>query len=81
MIRQTRWDVPEDAEWLSEDDIPADPLGDFANTTCNSLSVWLVNEDKANFTRVVTAMAASRERIDKLDYVLFREELLDTGGN
>lgn len=67
-------------ERLTNDDIPADPLGDFANTTGNSLSVWLVDEDKTNFSRVVTAMAANRERVDKFDYVLFREELLDTVG-
>ena len=61
--------------WLKNDEIHADPLADFV-TTKNSLSVWRVEDNKSNLQRIIAALAAIRDRIDKLDYVLFDEKLL-----
>ena len=75
LVRQTRWDIREGHDWLSPGDIPAAPLADFTNTSRHSLSVWLV-ESEESVSRVVGALAASRERIDVLDYVLFPQDYL-----
>lgn len=80
IIRQARWDVSEECGWLGEDDIPADPLADFANTADNCLSVWLVEDTQQQFRQVVAAMAASRDKLDEFDYVLFPHEHLDAVG-
>ncbi len=77
MIRQHRWDQPVKSNWLDDDDVPADPMADFASTSENRLSVWLIDEDMENLKQVVAAMAAARERRDKLDYVLFPWDYLD----
>jgi len=68
------------SDWLSEGEIPADPLADFAGTSCNALSVWFVKEDKSNLDMIVAALAASREKADKLDYVLFADKHLSDLG-
>ncbi len=73
LVRQARWDSPGKLDWLAEGDIPADPMADFANTSDNSLSVWLVDDDKKDLDRVVGALAASRDKADKLDYLLFEQ--------
>ena len=69
LIRQSHWDTPEKCDWLAEGEIPADPLADFANTTENCLSVWFVADDAGNLNDVLAALAASREKADKLDYL------------
>ena len=55
--------------WLGSDDVPADPLGDLS-TLDNKLSVWYVDDAQQNLGRVSAALAAGREKIDKLDYAL-----------
>ena len=79
LIRQSRWDSPERFEWLGEGDIPADPLADFANTCENCLSVWFL-DGKEDLNDIVAALAAAREKADKLDFMLFAEEHLRTAG-
>lgn len=76
IIRQNRWDSPRKLDWLAKGDIPADPMADFANTSDNSLSVWLVENDNQDLDRVVAALAAGREKADKLDYMLFTQDHL-----
>jgi len=80
LIRQSRWDSTEKYDWLGEGDIPADPLADFANTNENCLSVWFVDDDKKDLDDVTAALAASREKADRLDYVLFTQDHLKTAG-
>ena len=67
-IRRNRW-RPELPTWLGSDDVPADPLGDLS-TLDNKLSVWYVDDAQQNLGRVSAALAAGREKIDKLDYAL-----------
>jgi hypothetical protein len=76
LIRQSRWDSPGTYDWLAAGDIPADPLADFANTTENSLSVWFLRDDRQDLDDLLAALAASREKADKLDYVVFTEKHL-----
>jgi hypothetical protein len=79
LIRQSRWDSPGKYDWLAEEDIPADPLADFANTSENSLSVWFLDDERKNLNDILAAVAAGRDKADKLDYVIFCEELLKIG--
>ena len=76
VVRQARWDWPAKSDWLPEGDLPADPLADFAGTSGNALSVWFVNADRGNLDLIVSALGASREKPDKLDYVLFPDKHL-----
>jgi hypothetical protein len=80
LVRQSHWDSPEKYDWLAKGEIPADPLADFANTTENRLSVWFVSDDEATLNDVLTALAASREKADKIDYLLFPVDHLKVAG-
>jgi len=80
VIRQHRWDSPDAYDWLAEGDMPADPLADFANTSGNCLSVWFVDDEQKGLERLLAALAANREKADKLDYVLFTQNHLEAGG-
>lgn len=75
LIRQSRWDSPGTFDWLAAGEIPADPLADFANTNENCLSVWFIDDDK-DLDDVLAALAASPDKADKLDYVLFPQDHL-----
>jgi hypothetical protein len=72
--------LPGKYDWLAEGEIPADPLADFANTTENCLSAWLIDDDRKDLDDVVAALAASREKVDKLDYLLFPQDHLQAVG-
>ena len=79
-VRQSRWDSAADYDWLGEGDIPADPLADFAGTSDNCLSVWFLDDQMTDLDHLVAALAATRERTDKLDYVVFPESHLQNAG-
>lgn len=74
-IKRRKWDRQSVYPWLEKDEIPADPLTDLP-TSDNALSVYIVEDDKSNLDRVITALAATRERPDKYDYLLFDERAL-----
>jgi len=80
-IRRARWHREEehDLSWVPHDDIVADPLADLS-TTNGGLSVWLVEEDLSNLTRVLAAFASTTDRLTNLDYVLFDPTLLTSLG-
>ena len=80
IVRQARWDSPRTFDWLGEGDVPADPLGDFANTDENCLSVYFLNDDRKELNDVAAALAAGREKGDTLDYVLFPQRHIDAAG-
>lgn len=56
--------------FLEVGDVPADPFVDL-QTTENMLSVWEVERDLSNLTRVVRAIAVGGQRIDHTGYILF----------
>jgi len=72
IIRRRRWDT---LPWLSEYEIQADALNDFG-TKDNQLSLWIIDDNKSNLNRVVTAYAAKRDEVTNLDYALFDVQIL-----
>jgi len=70
VISKAKWLRP---TWLAAGEIPADAVSDL-RTQDNTLSVWAVEADHSNVGRVVTAMAAMRVRLDKLDYTVVGED-------
>ena len=61
--------------WLGRDDVQADALKNL-RTQGNKLSVWQVDSDRANLNRIIAALAAARDTLDKLDYALIEEQSL-----
>jgi hypothetical protein len=49
-------------------------------TTGHCLSVWKIDQDRSNLERVVSAVAAKRDKVDNLDYILFDSSLIDVLG-
>ena len=74
-IRKSRWNK-DNFPWLTQGDIQADLLGDLV-TSNNTLSVWLVQDDKSNLNEVITALASNRNTISNLDYTIFDISLLE----
>lgn len=74
-VRSNRWYSREECPWLAEGELQADPLGDL-QTNENMLSVWFVEDDKSNFRRIITALAANRDYVQNFDYILIDEWIL-----
>jgi len=82
VLRKTRtnliWDDPcEGLPWLDIDDIPADPVTDL-ETHENNLSIYVIQDDKSELDRCLSALAAQRAHLHKLDYILFDISLIDS---
>lgn len=60
--------------WL-EPNLSSDVMHEL-KTTDSMLSVWELTEDRSNLERVVAAMAATRQLLDKFDYVLLEDTAL-----
>lgn len=73
-IKKSRWYQPS-LPWLANNEIPADPLADL-QTTDNSLSVWMIEDDKANLQQVLAAIAANRDHLANVDYAIIKDELV-----
>jgi len=54
----------------------ADALVDLS-TKNNELSVWYITDEKSNFERIISALAAYRDHLSNFDYVLFDKKFLD----
>ena len=65
--------------WIRDGDVQGDALYDL-RTSSNTLSVWMVDEDQANLNRIIAALAAGRQTLDKLDYALIERQRLDRLG-
>jgi hypothetical protein len=75
-IRKAKWYKHQDVPWLREGELQADALSDFY-TENNTLSIWLVTDDRLNLERIAAALAANRDVISNLDYTLLNVRLLD----
>ena len=76
MIRKDRWLRSDGLGWLPDDELLADILADFI-TKSGKLSIWEIrNEDDKK--RVIVALAADRDHLAKVDYVIFDGSELDT---
>lgn len=74
--RRNRWYTGTDAhgsEWLPENHRQSEVFKDLAapSSSPNSLSVWLVDDDRGNIDDIVIALASTCEHLSNLDYVLF----------
>jgi len=74
-IRKSKWYKNDSVPWLEEGEIQADALGDLV-TNSNTLSVWLVEDDKSNLEQVIIALASSCNSVSNFDYALFNVDLM-----
>lgn len=74
-VKKNRWDLEESSDWVAEGDVPADWITDL-KTSNNTLSVWLVDDEKTNLERIIAAFATTRDRIAQVEYILFDPKLL-----
>jgi hypothetical protein len=80
IINKNRWRLDDPAyARQSPSDAPAHTLLDLP-ARGNELSLWLVDDSITRLPRLLTALAANRDRIEALDYVLFRMVILDQVG-
>ena len=68
-VTKPKWNHSLDLSWLRQGEMPADPMADL-KTEDNKLSLWHVEDDESNLDQVVTAIAATRDYLDNVDYVL-----------
>lgn len=74
-IRKSKWYKNDSVPWLDENEIQADALGDLV-TTSNTLSVWLIEDDRSNLEQVIVALASSSDNISNFDYALTDVDLV-----
>lgn len=75
-IKKRKWDKPEVSPGAADPPVPAEPVGDFC-TDNNEISVWLIEEDKANLARVVTALSGAKTtNISHFDYAIFDSQIV-----
>src|SRR5215813_14154600 len=70
------WDRP---EWLPVGEVPAEAVQDF-RVDGNELSLWYVEPDGSNLDRVLAAIAANRQHVDKIDYAVFEDAVVERCG-
>ncbi len=63
--------------WLKQGEVMSDALADL-KTKGNALSVYEVGED-ADEGRITVALAASRDRVDNIDYAIFDAQFAELG--
>lgn len=79
-IKKSKWYRNDAVPWLGHDDLQADALVGL-RTEGNALSVYFVKEDDAETVeRLVTALAATRQSIQELEYALFPQDVLSEIG-
>ena len=78
MISRAKW---ERKEWMDEGEISADAVTADLRTQGNNLSFWCcVDETDEEIDNVALAIAAGRNRIDKVEIVLINDEDLRNDG-
>ncbi|MXZ57740.1 MAG: hypothetical protein F4Z16_04575 [Rhodothermaceae bacterium] len=78
MISQAKW---ERKEWMDEGEISADAVTADLRTQNNSLSFWkCAKKTHKEIENVALAIAAGRDKIDKVEIVLIDNEDLKTDG-
>jgi hypothetical protein len=77
--KEYRWFKEAAAEFLANDDSPADPIADL-RTEKNRLSVFVILDDRSNLERIVRAVAIGRNKIDHASYVVFDSKVIEEAG-
>jgi len=80
-IRFNRWykNPTQDFPWLASGELPGDSLGDIAPQRC-ALSVYLIEDDKADLGRVIAALAANQTSPSHFGYALIELQVLSNMG-
>ena len=78
-IKKTRWNRSLELQWLAPGEAPADTFHDLSPKE-NILSFWKVEDKEADLTRLVAALAATREALQEYDFALLHEDALATIG-
>ena len=78
-IRKGKWYKNDSVLWIGENEIQADALGDIV-TSSNTLSVWLVEDDKSNLEQIIIALASGCDNISNFDYALLDVDSLSSLG-
>ena len=68
-ITKRRWDTNPDVPWLKPNELKADVLRDLP-TSDGVLSIWEIDKGISP-ERISIALAATRDKIDTIDYVVF----------
>ncbi len=77
-IEKGRWNWGDKKlTWLKTGEIPAAPLSDLKASPHSKISVWKIEVESTNLKRIVAAMAAKLQHLDKFDFAMFSEELLN----
>lgn len=69
-VDKRRWDRTPRPAWLEEGELWAAPLADLNTDIECRISVYLVDEDGSNVMRIMTALAATRQKIVAHEYLL-----------
>lgn len=77
-VRQSKWFKHPGVDWLEDGELQGDALGDIQTKNC-LLSVFRVNSE-ADRQRVATALAATKDHLTNVDYVVFADSNLDSLG-
>lgn len=77
LIKQRRWHMYPKIDWLEEGAIQGDALTDIRPIE-GKLSVYKIDNDSEQ--RVITALAAARDCVSHIDYVVFEDSKLDSIG-
>lgn len=75
-IKKAKWYKHKAIPWLKEGELQADALADL-KTTDNNLSFWIVEDDKSNLDRIITALAAKCQYVTNIDFVLLEQSVFD----
>jgi len=73
-IRKPKWLRQSDKDWLPDNTLQADALGDL-KTQQNSISLWKIHDDRSNMSRIIAALAASKDSLSNIDYAIFDYEI------
>ncbi len=77
MTKFSKWEKRR-LPWLTEDDIPADPICDF-RTSNNKSSVYEIDEGNPSplERRIAVALAATKQKLDKIEYILLDKRIIE----
>ncbi len=71
--------APKEFPWLQEGEIQSDPVTHIKSQE-NSISLYEISGGQIQAPRVIAALAAGCQGFDKVDFVIFRKEILEGHG-
>lgn len=68
-IRKSKWYKNSEVPWLGVNDLQGDALTDLT-TSNNTLSMWVVEDNLSNLSRIISAIASTNQNLSIIDYAL-----------